>query len=47
MTFGSLLVAGTGRDNVRGTIRWTKQTVKTGPSDSESIVPAPLGVQSQ
>jgi hypothetical protein len=32
---------------LRGTIRWTKPTVKTGPSDSENIAPAPLGVQSQ
>ena len=39
--------AGTAKDNLRGTIRWTKPTVKTGPSDSEAIVPAPLAVQSQ
>jgi cytochrome c553 len=39
--------AGTATDNLRGTIRWTKPTVKTGPSDSEAIAPAPLGVQSQ
>lgn len=39
--------AGTAGDNLRGTVRWTKPTVKTGPSDSENIAPAPLGVQSQ
>ena len=39
--------AGTAKDNVRGTIRWMKPTVKTGPSDAEIIAPAPLGGQSQ
>jgi mono/diheme cytochrome c family protein len=43
----TLSQAGTTANNLRGTIRWTKPTVKTGPSDSESIAPAPLGVQSQ
>jgi hypothetical protein len=43
----TLSQAGTARNNLRGTIRWTKPTVKTGPSDSENIAPAPLGVQSQ
>ena len=43
----TLSQAGTAKDNVRGTIRWTKPTVKTGPSDSEAIAPAPLGVQSR
>jgi hypothetical protein len=43
----TLSQAGTARDNVRGTIRWTKPTVKTGPSDSEAIAPAPLGGPSQ
>jgi cytochrome c553 len=43
----TLSQAGTARDNLRGTIRWTKPTVKTGPSDSENIAPPPLGVQSQ
>jgi hypothetical protein len=33
--------------NVRGTIRWTKPTVKTGPSDSEAIPPAPSAAQAQ
>jgi cytochrome c553 len=33
--------------NLRGTIRWTKPTVKTGPSDSEAIAPAPPGAQAQ
>lgn len=41
----TLSQAGTAADNVRGTIRWTKPTVKTGPSDSEIITPAPLGPQ--
>jgi len=31
--------------NLRGTIRWTKPTVKTGPSDSENILP--VGAQPQ
>jgi mono/diheme cytochrome c family protein len=39
--------AGTAKDNVRGTIRWMKPPVKTGPSDAEIIAPAPLGGQSQ
>ena len=39
--------AGTAENNLRGTIRWTKPTVSTGPSDSQIIAPAPLGVQSQ
>jgi len=43
----TLSKAGTATGNLRGTIRWTKPTVKTGPSDSENIAPAPLGVQSQ
>ena len=43
----TLSQAGTAKDNVRGTIRWTKPTVKTGPSDAEDIAPAPLGAQSQ
>lgn len=34
--------AGTATDNVRGAIRWTKPTVKTGPYDSVNIAPAPL-----
>jgi hypothetical protein len=38
--------AGTAKDNLRGTIRWTKPTVKTGPSDAENIAPAPLGAPS-
>lgn len=43
----TLSQAGSATGNLRGTIRWTKPTVKTGPSDSEIIAPAPLGVQSQ
>jgi len=35
--------AGTAASNVRGTLRWMKPAVKTGPSDSEVIRPAPLG----
>jgi cytochrome c553 len=42
----TLSQAGTARNNLRGTIRWTKPTVTTGPSDSEVIAPAPLGAQS-
>ena len=43
----TLSEAGTATDNLRGTIRWTRPTVKTGPSDSVQVVPAPLGVESQ
>ena len=43
----TLSQAGTATDNLRGTIRWTKPTVKTGPNDSENIAPAPLGSQSR
>jgi hypothetical protein len=43
----TLSQAGTARDNVRGVIRWTRPTVKTGPSDSENIAPAPLGAESR
>jgi hypothetical protein len=39
----TLSQAGTAKDNVRGTIRWMKPTVKTAPSDSEVIPPAPVG----
>jgi len=39
----TLSQAGTAEDNLRGTIRWTKPTVSTGPSDSVNITPAPLG----
>jgi mono/diheme cytochrome c family protein len=35
--------AGTAKDNVRGVMRWLKPAVKTGPSDSDIIPPAPLG----
>jgi hypothetical protein len=35
----------TAKDNVRGSIRWTKPTVKTGASDVEAIAPAPMGPQ--
>jgi mono/diheme cytochrome c family protein len=43
----TLSQAGTAKANVRGTIRWMKPAVKTGPSDAENIAPAPLGVRSQ
>jgi hypothetical protein len=43
----TLSQAGTAKDNVRGTMRWMKPTVKTGPNDAEAIPPAPLGAQSQ
>ena len=43
----TLSQAGTAENNLRGTIRWTKPTVKTGPSDSVNIAPAPLGEQAQ
>ena len=43
----TLSQAGTAKDNVRGTIRWAKPTVKTGANDAEAIAPAPLGAQSQ
>jgi hypothetical protein len=35
--------AATAKDNLRGTLRWTKPAVKTGPTDSENIAPAPTG----
>jgi mono/diheme cytochrome c family protein len=41
----TLSTAGTAANNVRGAIRWMKPAVKTGPSDSENIPPAPLGAQ--
>jgi mono/diheme cytochrome c family protein len=34
--------AGTAEDNVRGLVRWTKPVVKTGPSDTINIAPAPI-----
>jgi len=43
----TLSQAGTAANNLRGTIGWTRPTVSTGPSDSQRIAPAPLGVQSQ
>jgi hypothetical protein len=43
----TLSQAGTAADNVRGTIRWAKPTVKPGPGDAEIIAPAPLGGQAQ
>ncbi|OFW03030.1 MAG: hypothetical protein A3I61_05390 [Acidobacteria bacterium RIFCSPLOWO2_02_FULL_68_18] len=39
--------AGTQSDNVRGVIRWTKPTVKTGPVDQANIAPAPLATATQ
>ncbi len=43
----TLSQAATATNNLRGTIRWTRPTVQTGPSDAVNIAPAPLGVQSQ
>jgi hypothetical protein len=43
----TLSKAGTAADNLRGTIRWTKPSVKTGPSDTVNIAPAPLASQTQ
>jgi hypothetical protein len=39
--------AATAADNVRGVIRWTKPTVKTGPIDSANIAPAPVAPATQ
>jgi hypothetical protein len=39
--------AGTPSDNVRGLVRWTKPSVKTGPVDSINIAPAPIGPQTR
>jgi nucleoid-associated protein YgaU len=33
--------AGTGSDNLKGTVRWTKPVVKTGPADEANIAPPP------
>jgi len=33
--------AGTGSDNLKGTVRWTKPAVKTGPADEANIAPPP------
>jgi len=38
----TLSKAGTAADNLRGQVRWTKPTVKTGPFDQANIAPAPL-----
>jgi hypothetical protein len=34
--------AGTAADNLRGSVRWTKPAVKTGPFDEANINAAPL-----
>jgi len=39
--------AGTANDNVRGAVRWTKPTVKTGPVDQVNLAPAPLAPATQ
>lgn len=39
--------AGTAADNVRGSIRWTKPAVKTGPFDNANIAPAPIAPATQ
>ena len=41
----TLSQAATAENNLRGTIRWTRPTVKTGPSDAVNTPPAPLGAQ--
>ena len=38
----TLSKAGTAEDNLRGEVRWTTPSVKTGPSDAANIAPAPL-----
>jgi mono/diheme cytochrome c family protein len=43
----TLSQAGTVKDNVRGSIRWMRPAVKTGPNDAEVIPPAPLGARPQ
>ncbi|MGH9147604.1 MAG: hypothetical protein ACRD1Q_12905 [Vicinamibacterales bacterium] len=40
--FKKMVYDHTAADNVRGSVRWTKPTVKTGPSDSVNIAPAPV-----
>lgn len=43
LTFNiTLSKPGTAADNLRGTVRWTKPAVKTGPVDQANIAPAPL-----
>ena len=37
--------AATAADNVRGNIKWTKPSVKTGPNDQANIAPAPVAPQ--
>ena len=37
--------AATAADNVRGNVKWTKPTVKTGPTDQANIAPAPVAPQ--
>jgi hypothetical protein len=34
-------------NDLRGTLRWMKPAVKTGPNDSEAIAPAPLAAESR
>jgi mono/diheme cytochrome c family protein len=38
----TLSKAATAADNLRGDVRWTKPTVKTGPFDTQTIAPAPM-----
>jgi hypothetical protein len=38
----TLSKAGTADDNVRGEVRWSRPSVKTGPFDNVVINPAPL-----
>ncbi len=39
--------AATASDNVRGVVRWTKPTVKTGPVDQVNLVPPPVAPATQ
>jgi len=41
----TLSQTGTGANGVRGTIRWMKPAVKTGPNDSEAIAPPATGAE--
>jgi mono/diheme cytochrome c family protein len=43
----TLARAATATDNVRGVVRWTKPTVKTGPVDQANIAPAPVAPATQ
>jgi hypothetical protein len=42
----TLSEAGAAENDLRGRIHWIRPTVSTGPSDSQAIAPAPLGLES-